>query len=1849
MKYAIIGSALILIWTGYGYAYSSDWWDTSWGYRQPVILTEQAGFTISDYPVTFLLNHSGLTNSGCSDIRVIISNQSVPFGIRNCNSTHAEIAVKANLTGRGNASLYIYYNNSSQTAPANVTWNDARYNFWDDFNDFDSGTEWKAKWDKIEWWDPGQRGTVPLARVDSTTNITPTNGRLGFYTNQDGRIALVTKQKYDIRLMNISGEYNRSVNYGGGLYIATQQGPNGTYHIALATNNHTEAYIHSNGNLYIDSRRDDVTVTHYSAAKLSDAERIDFLIGLIDNNHGNLTAYEQGIKRVTIPYQHKNADGTDNFNMYIGIGVEWLDQMVGWDYADNVFAYKCYACNGLPEPTVSFGSRETLSSQTGVITENFESYTGLTDPSFAASWYQVANKIVTGPYQWAGNGVWFETSPDKALKVGSNVSDAGGGDYPTKAFISYDMNNTSISLENGKNVTIALNLSMRQYWYANAGGGLLLEWGRTDVNFMTNKTDGYSLQFLCDKAGDKVRLVKTSGRNSSNPNFELLNSTPITCPNSRNFDSWNFKVTFILSESMIKVYLNDSLNMTYAGSILKNGSLGIGTAAFSECGSYCTASGIVRLNATIDDITIFGNGLTPNIPPVVIPNVPPIVNAGPDKIAYAGGTVAFSPNASDSDGTIVLYEWDWTNDSVYDWSNVANGTASHAYPSAGVYYAKIRVTDNASATATDTVKVTVTGITAVIIPVSPIQYTVPWWNQSWNYRIPINVTEIANESLVNYPLEIIVNTRDLISKGKMTANCTDIRFTDSSGRELSYWIKDNCGNESTSILIKSPNMSAKSSAMMYMYYSNPSAPAKSDRNSVMLDDDFSILNTSVWNTETAGGSVYASEGKLIETAGSHSPGATGYSMIGTKKTISSAEVSKIEFKMIAFNYGFYSGGDSTAGYQIFLGGSEAAFFGGMEKNYGCWGQRCPLTGKYEIIFNKTKNTYDVYVDGSAILSGRPTPSSFDFRIRTFAVWHFGNNGGADSSMQLDYFKVENKAKTGPFYTLGATEPRPGLLDVVLESPAHGYIFEDVSSVDLNFRTTGAFTSCSVYLNSSEIWSSAAVSAGPSAVTLTVPVSLENLLKKDYLWKANCSSPGPSVQTAVWNFSIVRPLVSEVLRQVPPTVPTEIELQEYRVVLNSWNSPYSLSMTSSYSGGSSSVSIPATAGEASNYYNLPVYIYYRVLTYPDGHQEIIDEYKFDNHNATSSVNTYCVDSQGGSQCSQYKYFSDHLIPKKNITVSQAGNYTVEIKRIKLSTPTSKRFPTASALSKVDLWTAEKYTQYYYWRAINQATSPTGSTRLCTDITDSEYQTDGLKGRISSVTYWSNSVNPGTGKTACSEIGMKEVSNLNALYSWTELNSNAGSSWANTDNYVFKWLEMLSTPNVPLYALAQTEPGVVKFEVEEVPIVPLYVAPVFLPEIGGNDKDNDGSGGTLTASKTSGSGSGGTGSTPLGAAAGAAALLAVSGAGAYYAGRKAKVKITKDDFSIRSTAYSMLQMQRAQEEAMLKSTYEKRKKEAKDAYEASLRTAAMMAAGNSRGSSSNISKSIQITRKEGNKTITTSFGSAYTPASALASISNRLSAGQTNVSVGYGNNNSQINLVLNKDTRISEAIVLSNVTSGPFYTFRDSYTGKIVNGNFNTDLIPSKDFFRDYLFDSKNLASLALDIFKNGGKDIEYTGSGPLKSGLISYGSLLIGKSTYDEATFKFAKSTLSEVGGAGASAFTGPTGGLIASYTIENWLDYRYDFATGKNYYCNPYYCAQGSQVAQAMFLPRRETLPFFGDFNYPLQNYSAEELFGTSGVCSYLNTIFAKNISETSSMNSLPSRDVSSANDFDSLLARLVP
>lgn len=87
----------------------------------------------------------------------------------------------------------------------------------------------------------------------------------------------------------------------------------------------------------------------------------------------------------------------------------------------------------------------------------------------------------------------------------------------------------------------------------------------------------------------------------------------------------------------------------------------------------------------------------------------------------------------------------------------------------------------------------------------------------WDYRTPIQVTELNGSGQTNYQVKLTVNTAALISAGHMQAGGEDIRFSDSCGVVIyNHYIDSNINALNTTIWVMVPNLPASGTADFYM-------------------------------------------------------------------------------------------------------------------------------------------------------------------------------------------------------------------------------------------------------------------------------------------------------------------------------------------------------------------------------------------------------------------------------------------------------------------------------------------------------------------------------------------------------------------------------------------------------------------------------------------------------------------------------------------------------------------------------------------------------------------------------------------------------------------------------------------------------------------------------------------------------------------------------------------------------------------------------------------------------------------------------------------------------------------------
>ena len=163
-------------------------------------------------------------------------------------------------------------------------------------------------------------------------------------------------------------------------------------------------------------------------------------------------------------------------------------------------------------------------------------------------------------------------------------------------------------------------------------------------------------------------------------------------------------------------------------------------------------------------------------------NNDPLANIGGPYSGNEGTPINFDASgSSDSDGTIVLYEWDWDNDGTYDETSTTSATTSHTWSDDGSYPIVLRVTDDDDATDTDTITVTVEDLN----PTAEFSDNGPQ-----NEGSTVSFTDVSTSS----PDNIVSWSWDFAGMGTSNEQNPSFTFTDNGVYTVTLTVTDDDGS-----------------------------------------------------------------------------------------------------------------------------------------------------------------------------------------------------------------------------------------------------------------------------------------------------------------------------------------------------------------------------------------------------------------------------------------------------------------------------------------------------------------------------------------------------------------------------------------------------------------------------------------------------------------------------------------------------------------------------------------------------------------------------------------------------------------------------------------------------------------------------------------------------------------------------------------------------------------------------------------------------------------------------------------------------------------------------------------------
>jgi len=136
-------------------------------------------------------------------------------------------------------------------------------------------------------------------------------------------------------------------------------------------------------------------------------------------------------------------------------------------------------------------------------------------------------------------------------------------------------------------------------------------------------------------------------------------------------------------------------------------------------------------------------------------------------------------------------------------------------------------------------------IAVLLVLVSSGSVSATWWNSSWSYRQEINITN-PGAVKTNYLKGFTLNS-SVITYSNFNSTGKDIRFTNSTGDELNYYLYKWNTSGNSYVYVNITNLPASSDTTIYMYFGNDAV--ESESNSAGFELDYTTASFSYSNAE----------------------------------------------------------------------------------------------------------------------------------------------------------------------------------------------------------------------------------------------------------------------------------------------------------------------------------------------------------------------------------------------------------------------------------------------------------------------------------------------------------------------------------------------------------------------------------------------------------------------------------------------------------------------------------------------------------------------------------------------------------------------------------------------------------------------------------------------------------------------------------------------------------------------------------------------------------------------------------------------------------------------------------------
>ncbi|MCA9397850.1 DUF2341 domain-containing protein, partial [candidate division WWE3 bacterium] len=163
-----------------------------------------------------------------------------------------------------------------------------------------------------------------------------------------------------------------------------------------------------------------------------------------------------------------------------------------------------------------------------------------------------------------------------------------------------------------------------------------------------------------------------------------------------------------------------------------------------------------------------------------------------------------------------------------------------------------------------------------------------WFDNNWNFRRPIQITNTGSV-LTNYQVDVSV-TYD----AGMQPDFDDIRFANSSGSELDFWLKQKSDSTDATFIVEVDTIASSSTTTIYMYYGNSGASSMSNAQNTFLH----FVNFNTDGVLSYGGSqdTQSSSYEILDSGNTLRIYGNSWKVTNANFTVASGQLMQAEFR-----------------------------------------------------------------------------------------------------------------------------------------------------------------------------------------------------------------------------------------------------------------------------------------------------------------------------------------------------------------------------------------------------------------------------------------------------------------------------------------------------------------------------------------------------------------------------------------------------------------------------------------------------------------------------------------------------------------------------------------------------------------------------------------------------------------------------------------------------------------------------------------------------------------------------------------------------------------------------------------